>query len=144
MCSDGYPSWRHTYETRGDSNLFHLSTRATEAPRSLTVFWSCIQGRRLPRVHWRTVSSFGFLCSCSKSGGGSRGGQAVKLAGRNPDMKRRCGIACRHKPRHNLTKKQIPFSSSRVSHLVKKKEKNSDSRLDWSERIVDTHVSRRR
>jgi len=46
---------------------------------------------RLPPL----VSSFGFLCSCSKSGGGSRGGQAVKLAGRNPDMKRRCGTACR-------------------------------------------------
>lgn len=39
------------------------------------------------------VGSSAFLCSCSKSGGGSRGGQAVKLAGRNHDMKRRCGIA---------------------------------------------------
>lgn len=46
----------------------------------------------------RGVGSSAFLCSCSKSGGGSRGGQAVKLAGRNHDMKRRCGIATSWRP----------------------------------------------
>lgn len=109
----------------GDWNLFRSNTWTAEASRSLTALRSRIQGRRLPRVHWRTVSSFRFLCSCSKSGGGSRGGQAVKLAGRNPDMKRRCGIACRHKPRHDLKKTansflNLPFSCPSSSCEKKK------------------------
>lgn len=65
-----------------------------------------------PWIQTRIDSSFRFLCSCSKSGGGSRGGQAVKLAGRNPDMKRRRGIAVRHIPR------DIVLKSSQILFIV--------------------------
>lgn len=66
------------------------------------------------REYQRVVSSFRFLSSCSNSGGGSRGGQAVKLAGRNPDMKRRCGTAFRRSTMFNLkTARHFPIHVAR-------------------------------
>lgn len=75
-------------------------------------------------------SSFKFLCPCSKSGGGSRGGQAVKLAGRNPDMKRRRGIAVRHTARHSFKVLAILFT------LVHHPEGGSDSPIGLKRKLL--------
>lgn len=96
-----FHSHTHTYVHKSTLNpLNRRNTTPTLKSRVHTIH-ACLSplSRRQGQVHRVRggrnggVGSSAFLCSCSKSGGGSRGGQAVKLAGRNHDMKRRCGIA---------------------------------------------------
>lgn len=96
--------------------LDHEPLRAASKISHVLLRWPCPTPRpsssrfNLPICPVPRSRSFAFLCSCSKSGGGSRGGQAVKLAGRNHDMKRRCGIATSWRPAPGVLRNCIDLS----------------------------------